>query len=77
MNNFTPIVLSDFGKDTDYIYYYVNLGQNIVTGAIPLISLTILNYLVYKHLKDRRGNASDLGIYIIINNSKNITLTFK
>ena len=73
MNNLTQIVLTDFGKDTDYIYNYVNLGQNIVTGAIPLISLTILNYLVYKHLKDRRGNAVDLGIYVITNNSRNIT----
>ena len=66
MNNLTQIVQTDFGMHTDYIFYYVNLGQNIVTGAIPLLSLTILNYLVYKHLKDRRGNAADLGTYTML-----------
>ena len=69
MNNLTQIVQTEFGMHTDYIFYYVNFGQNIVTGAIPLLSLTILNYLVYKHLKERRGNAADLGKYIMIINS--------
>ena len=45
----------------DYIFYYVNIGQNVVTGLIPLVSLVTLNYLVYKHLKERRKGILALG----------------
>ena len=45
----------------DYIFYYVNIGQNVVTGLIPLVSLVTLNYLVYKHLKERRKGIFALG----------------
>ena len=45
----------------DYIFYYVNIGQNVVTGLIPLVSLVTLNYLVYKHLKERRKGIFQLG----------------
>ena len=49
----------------DYIFYYVNISQNVVTGMIPLLSLVILNYLVYKHLVTRRKGIFTLGIIMI------------
>ena len=49
----------------DYIFYYVNIGQNVVTGLIPLVSLVTLNYLVYKHLKERRKGIFALGNILI------------
>ena len=58
------IAETDLRLNIDYIFYYVNWGQNIVTGVIPLLSLFILNYLVYKNLKGRRGEAYDLGNHI-------------
>lgn len=45
----------------DYILYYVNVAQNVVTGLIPLISLVVLNYLVYTHLVKRRKGIHWLG----------------
>lgn len=55
---------TSFRLNKDYSLYYVNISQNIVTGLIPLVSLVILNYLVYKHLKERRKGIFDLGTFL-------------
>ena len=60
------IIPTDFRTNADYKMYYVNISQNVVTGLIPLVSLVILNYLVYKHLKERRKGFFNLGIIAII-----------
>ena len=52
---------TDFRVDPNYVLYYQNLAMNVVTGFIPLISLTALNYLVYKHLLKRRQRFNKLG----------------
>ena len=57
---------TQFRTDAYYIFYYVNISQNVVTGLIPLVSLVILNYLVYKHLKERRKGFFNLGMIAII-----------
>ena len=55
---------TSFRLNKDYSLYYVNISQTFVTGLIPLVSLVILNYLVYKYLKIRRKGIFDLGSYI-------------
>ena len=51
----------DFRKDPKYVLYYINLGHLMITGIFPLISLIILNHLVYKHLVKRRRQVEELG----------------
>ena len=68
---------TSFRLNKDYSLYYVNISQNIVTGLIPLVSLVILNYLVYKHLKERRKGIFDLGTLLQLLHFKNIILKKK
>ena len=61
IHHLTRVNATSLRVNPDYVFYYVNIGQNVVTGMIPLVSLVILNYLVYKHLKARRKGIFDLG----------------
>ena len=51
-----------FRESPDYVLYYINIGHLMITGVIPLISLIILNCLVYKHLIERRRQTEILGM---------------
>ena len=53
--------MNDFRRDPDYILYYINVAHLIITGLFPLVSLIVLNYLVYKHLVTRRKQVETLG----------------
>ena len=44
-----------------YNIVYRNILLNIVTYAIPLLMLFILNWLIYKHIKERRKVVIELG----------------
>ena len=55
--------------DPRYTYYYLYIAQNIVTGIIPLLSLVVLNYLIYKHLTDRKTEIRNLGMQIFVINA--------
>ena len=33
----------------NYVFYYVNLSRLLVSGLIPLVSLTILNFFIYRY----------------------------
>ncbi len=39
---------------------YINFGRNTVTGLVPFFTLSILNYLVYSHLKGRRNTMAQI-----------------
>ena len=43
--------------DSSYIKYYKTLAETMVTGFIPLISLIVLNYIVYKRLKKKHSQS--------------------
>ena len=65
----SPLQLNqtDLRLNSDYIFYYITIGQNVVTGFIPLFSLVVLNYLIYKHLAQRRKGISQLGnTYVLL-----------
>ena len=34
--------------DDNYVYYYVNWSRFLVSGLIPLVSLTVLNFAIYR-----------------------------
>ena len=34
--------------DENYVYYYVNLSRFLVSVLIPLVTLAILNFLIYR-----------------------------
>ena len=40
--------------DPDYIALYKTAFQSLVTGIVPLVALSIMNYLIYKHIRKRR-----------------------
>jgi len=61
-----------FRESPDYVLYYINIGHLMITGLIPLISLIILNCLVYKHLIERRRQTEILGLQIASNRSKQL-----
>ncbi len=48
------LCISGLRRDTNYLLFYINLLRIPVTGLIPLVSLCVLNYLVYKRLVRRR-----------------------
>ncbi len=55
-----PIVqVHDLRNNPVYVRVYINWAGNLVTGIIPLISLALLNYLVYKHLVNRRNEINN------------------
>ena len=33
----------------NYVFYYVNLSRLLVSGLIPLVSLAILNFFIYRY----------------------------
>ena len=37
--------------DDNYVYYYVNWSRFLVSGLIPLVSLTVLNFAIYRQEK--------------------------
>ena len=51
----------DFVIHPHYVTFYNNVARNLITAVIPLVSLGFLNYLVYKHLMQRRKMVSTLG----------------
>ena len=53
--------MNDLRQDPQYNLYYVNISHLVVTGIFPVTSLVILNYLVYKHLVQRRKQVKSLG----------------
>ena len=55
----------DFIYHPVYITFYKNIGKNFITAVIPLVSLGCLNYLVYKHLTQRRKVISMLGKFFV------------
>ena len=36
--------------DDNYVYYYVNWSRFLVSGLIPLVSLTVLNFAIYRQV---------------------------
>ena len=46
---------SDLRQDPMYVKIYINWANNLVTGIAPLLTLGLLNYLVYTHLVNRRN----------------------
>ena len=34
--------------DDNYVYYYVNWSRFLVSGLIPLVGLTVLNFAIYR-----------------------------
>ena len=56
----------EFNMHPHYITFYNNVARNLITAVIPLVSLGFLNYLVYKHLKERRKMVSRLGRFLLI-----------
>ena len=57
----------DFIMHPHYITFYNNVARNLITAVIPLVSLGFLNYLVYKHLTERRKMVSRLGMFCPLN----------
>jgi hypothetical protein len=53
------IVINDLRSDPYYIRIYINWAGNLVTGIVPLLTLALLNYLVYKHLVNRRNEINN------------------
>ena len=45
---------TDLRIDPDYIACYKTAFQALLTGIIPLVALSIMNYLIYKHIRKRR-----------------------
>ena len=35
----------------DYVYYYVNWSRFLVSGLVPLVSLGLLNFFIYRYVK--------------------------
>ena len=60
-SHFLRLRMNKFRRDPDYNLYYVNISHLVVTGIFPVASLVILNYLVYKHLVQRRKQVKSLG----------------
>ena len=52
---------TDFRLDKTYSLVYRTLLLNILTYVIPLIMLFVLNWLIYKRLKERRKIIKQLG----------------
>ena len=48
------ILPTEIRKNHDYILWYINISNLVVTGAIPAVLLTYLNYKIYKYLKTSR-----------------------
>ena len=73
MNNSIEVVttlrfgINEFRVHPNYIMYYINISQNLVTGFIPLILLGILNLGVYLHLRKRRKEVAQLAKGILHN----------
>lgn len=40
--------------DDNYVFYYINWARLVVTGLIPLLSLAILNWAIYRGIKRRK-----------------------
>ena len=55
------LCVSSLRTNEDYIFYYINLARIPVTGLVPLVSLCVLNYLVYTKLVRRRKTMMNLG----------------
>ena len=53
--------VSDLRNNPNYILYYINITRILITGVLPLLSLCLLNYLVYSQLVKRRGTMMTLG----------------
>ena len=51
--------ISDLRQNDTYVKIYINWASNLVTGIIPLVTLAMLNYLVYKHLVKRRNEINN------------------
>ena len=34
----------------NYVFYYVNLSRLLVSGLIPLVSLAVLNFFIYRYI---------------------------
>ena len=47
------IVPTEIRNHYDYILWYINISNLVVTGAIPCVLLTYFNYNIYKSLKQR------------------------
>ncbi len=43
----------DLRRDEDYIFWYVNLANLLVTGLAPLLALSLLNAKIYLVIKRR------------------------
>ena len=55
------LCVSSLRTNEDYIFYYINLARIPVTGVVPLVSLCLLNYLVYMKLVRRRKAMMNIG----------------
>nr|XP_040583812.1 FMRFamide receptor-like [Lepeophtheirus salmonis] len=49
--------LTGIRMNEDYVFYYVNVSRLIITGIIPLFSLSYLNMSIYRLIK-KRGDTS-------------------
>jgi hypothetical protein len=58
---YPQLKVTDLRSNKIYVVAYINIARNTVTGIFPLISLAILNYLVYKHLVRRRRGVAQIG----------------
>ena len=63
--------MNDLRQDPQYNLYYVNISHLVITGIFPVASLVLLNYLVYKHLVQRRKQVKSLGKNIEIDDLDN------
>ena len=57
---------TDLRTNPNYIAVYKTLFQTLVTGLIPLVSLIVLNYLVYDSIKKRRDEWDFTSEYIFV-----------
>ena len=56
------IIRTTLMKNSYFTTGYVNITVNLITGIIPLFTLGILNYRIYKCLLERRRQVTEIGL---------------